>query len=99
MACELTPGCDTNTHVLGSLWTRCYVDDYGLVAVLHPRACGAVSATSTRARVAWSRAQLLMSEGQKFLRASCNAAAYDYKEVCHVNRQELLAWRTGLKAL
>eukprot|EP00971_Amphidinium_carterae_P267688 5310243-Amphidinium_carterae.1 len=26
-------------------------------------------------------------------------AAYNFKQVCHVNRQELLAWRTGLKAL
>eukprot|EP00971_Amphidinium_carterae_P220047 4368088-Amphidinium_carterae.1 len=42
----------------GSIWTGCYVDDYGLVALLHPQARGVVSATCTRARAAWSRVQL-----------------------------------------
>eukprot|EP00971_Amphidinium_carterae_P006367 125469-Amphidinium_carterae.1 len=26
-------------------------------------------------------------------------AAYDFADICHVNCQELLAWRAGLKAL
>eukprot|EP00971_Amphidinium_carterae_P122874 2432217-Amphidinium_carterae.2 len=42
----------------GSLWAGCYVDDYGLLALVHEHARGVVSAACTLTRSAWARQRL-----------------------------------------